>query len=220
VLSHYMKRELMAVGVPEQQVSVVPPFVHGLDRDARPDGPPCVLFVGRLSPTKGPIEAADAWRLSGLDLPMVVAGAGPMRQGLEKRGAHVLGWLGHERLAVLYRRAAVMVMPSRWQEPFGIAGLEALIMGTPVVAWRSGGVAEWHPGGGLVPWGDVPALAAALREASGRRAVAPQGFDRENQMRRLDDVYRNAFLGRGVNAESKLKPVAGSRATVFPDISP
>jgi len=220
VLSHYMKRELMAVGVPEQQVSVVPPFVHGLDRDARPDGPPCVLFVGRLSPTKGPIEAAEAWRLSGLDLPMVVAGAGPMRQGLEKRGAEVLGWLDHRRLSALYRRARVVVMPSRWQEPFGIAGLEALAMGTPVVAWRSGGVEEWHPGDGLVPWGDVPALAAALRAAVGRRAAAPEGFERETQMQRLSDVYLNAFRGRGANAESKLNPVAGSSATVLPARSP
>jgi glycosyltransferase involved in cell wall biosynthesis len=73
--------------VSEERIEVVPPFVHGLDPGAEADGPPCVLFVGRLSPTKGPIEAAEAWHLSGLDLPMVVAGAGAMRQGLEKRGA-------------------------------------------------------------------------------------------------------------------------------------
>jgi glycosyltransferase involved in cell wall biosynthesis len=192
VLSHYMKTELVAAGVRQEQIAVVPPFVHGLDLEAAPDGPPCLLFVGRLSPTKGPIEAAEAWRLSGLDLPMVVAGAGPMRQGLEKRGAEVLGWIGHDRLSALYRRAAVLVMPSRWQEPFGIAGLEALTMGTPVVAWRSGGVGEWHPGEGLVPWGDLPALAIALREAVGRRAAAPAGFDRETQMRRLRDLYSQA----------------------------
>jgi glycosyltransferase involved in cell wall biosynthesis len=151
-----------------------------------------VLFVGRLSPTKGPIEAAEAWRLSGLDLPLVVAGAGPMRQGLEKRGAEVLGWLDHERLSVLYKRARVVVMPSRWQEPFGIVGLEALTMGVPVAAWRSGGVAEWHPGDGLVPWGDVPGLAAALREVAGRRPAPPAGFERARLMGRLAGVYETA----------------------------
>jgi glycosyltransferase involved in cell wall biosynthesis len=193
VLSHYMKAELRAAGVPEERIAVVPPFVHGLDLEAQADGPPCVLFVGRLSPTKGPIEAALAWRLSGLDLPMVVAGAGAMRQGLEKRGAEVLGWLDHGRLSAVYRRARVMIMPSRWQEPFGIAGLEALTMGTPVVAWESGGVGEWHPGEGVVPWGDVAALAIALRGAVARRAAPPSGFDRATQMRRLNDVY-----GRGL----------------------
>jgi len=194
VLSRYMKAELRAAGVPEERIAVVPPFVHGLDLAAEADGPPCVLFVGRLSPTKGPIEAAEAWHLSGLDLPMVVAGAGAMRQGLEKRGAEVLGWLDHGRLSAVYKRARVMIMPSRWQEPFGIAGLEALTMGAPVVAWESGGVGEWHPGEGVVPWGDVAALATALREAVARRAAPPRGFDRPSLMTRLEDVYRKALV--------------------------
>jgi glycosyltransferase involved in cell wall biosynthesis len=194
VLSRYMKQELVTAGVAEDRITVVPPFVHGLDLEARPDGPPCVLFVGRLSPTKGPIEAAEAWRLSRVDLPMVVAGAGPMRQGLEKRGAQVLGWLDHQRLSAVYKRARAVVMPSRWQEPFGIAGLEAMNMGAPVVAWRSGGVSEWHPGDGLVAWGDVAGLALALRAAVRRRAAAPPGFEPSPLMARLIDVYEKALV--------------------------
>ena len=38
-------------------------------------------------------------------------------------------------------------------------------MGVPVVAWESGGIGEWHPGPGLVRWGDVEALAGALENA-------------------------------------------------------
>ena len=177
-------------GVPDDRIAVVPPFAHGLDLEARPDGPPCVLFVGRLSPTKGAIEAAEAWRLSRVDLPMVVAGAGPMRQGLEKRGAQVLGWLDHERLSALYKRARAVVMPSRWQEPFGIAGLEALTMGAPVVAWRSGESASGIRARASCPWGDVAALALALREAVGRPAAAPPGFDRTSLMDDLTEIYR------------------------------
>jgi glycosyltransferase involved in cell wall biosynthesis len=92
-------------------------------------------------------------------------------------------------MASVYRRARALLFPSRWQEPFGIAGLEALTMGTPVAAWESGGVREWHPGEGLVPWGDVDALAGALRAAVGRGASAPPGFGREPLMQRLEDVY-------------------------------
>jgi UDP-glucose:tetrahydrobiopterin glucosyltransferase len=175
--------------VPEEQVTVVPPFVHGLDLEARPDRPPCVLFVGRLTATKGAMDAVEAWRLAGLDLPLVVAGTGPLRAALEESGARVLGWLNHERLSAVYKSARALVMPSRWQESFGIAGLEALTLGTPVAAWRSGGVGEWHAGEGLAPWGDIPALAAALRNAVGRRAEAPVGFDRESLMDRLAGVY-------------------------------
>jgi glycosyltransferase involved in cell wall biosynthesis len=192
VLSQYMKNELVAVGIPHHRVTVVPPFVHGLDPDARPDGPPCVLFVGRLVETKGVLDAVQAWRLSELGLPLVIAGSGPLRAAAEEAGAGVRGWLDRARLSAVYKSARALVMPSRWQEPFGIAGLEALTMGVPVVAWRTGGVAEWHPGESLVPWGDVAGLAAALRETVGRRAAAPQGFDRASLMARLMDVYEDS----------------------------
>lgn len=188
VLSAYMKRELVAAGVPPGQVAVVPPFVHGLDPRAEADGPPCVLFVGRLTVAKGVRDAVEAWRLSGLDLPLVVAGTGPLRAELEEAGIPVRGWLGRERLSACYRRARALLLTSRWQEPFGIAGLEALSMGVPVVAWGSGGVSEWHPGP-LAAWGDVPALARALRKAVRTRAVAPAGFDAAGVMRKLVDVY-------------------------------
>ena len=188
VLSAYMKRELVAAGVEAERVSVVPPFVHGLDPRAEPDGPPCVLFVGRLTVAKGVRDAVEAWRLSGVDLPLVVAGTGPLRAELEQAGVEVLGWVGRARLSAVYRRARALLLPSRWQEPFGIAGLEALSMGVPVVAWESGGVSEWHPGP-LAPWGDVAALARVLRDAVRTRAVAPAGFDRARLMRRLVEVY-------------------------------
>ena len=91
---------------------------------------------------------------------------------------------------VVYRRARAVLFPSRWQEPFGIVGLEALTLGVPVVAWESGGVRDWHPGDFLVPWGDLPALGDALRGAIGRRAEAPAGFEPEALMGRLVAIYQ------------------------------
>jgi glycosyltransferase involved in cell wall biosynthesis len=190
-LSRYMKDELAAAGVPAARIAVVPPFAHGLDPEARPDGPPCVLFAGRLVPGKGVDDAVLAWRASGLDLPLVFAGTGHLRTALERAGFTVLGWVPHAAMGGVYRRAAAVVLPSRWQEPFGIVGLEASHMGTPVAAWRSGGIAEWHPGGRLlVAWGDVPALARALGEAAaGPRATALRGFDPDDLMEKLLAVY-------------------------------
>jgi glycosyltransferase involved in cell wall biosynthesis len=193
VLSQYMKDELVAAGLDPRTVDVVPPFVEGLDLAATADGPPCVLFAGRLTEHKGAREAVDAWRRSGVDLPLVVAGTGPLREELTRAGAEVLGWLQAPALSRAYRRARALLLPSRWQEPFGIAGLEALTMGVPVAAWESGGVREWHPGEGLVAWGDVAGLAAALRQAvGGPRAHAPRGFEREPLMARLEESYRRA----------------------------
>jgi glycosyltransferase involved in cell wall biosynthesis len=138
VLSRYMREELRAAGLDDADISVVPPFVRGLDGSPGARGPACVLFVGRLVAGKGALEAARAWRESGLDLPLVVAGAGPLRLDLERLGAQVLGWVDRGTLAGLYARARVVVMASRWQEPFGIVGLEALASGVPVAAWDGG----------------------------------------------------------------------------------
>lgn len=192
VLSRYMRDELRAAGLDPARLFVVPPFLRGTGPARAGDEPACVLFVGRLVAGKGALEAAHAWRRSGVDLPLVVAGAGPLRPELERLGAQVLGWLDRDQLAALYARARVVVMASRWQEPFGIVGLEALARGVPVAAWDSGGVREWHPGDGLAPWGDTPALARAIREQVGRRAMPPAGFERAPLMARLHAVYADA----------------------------
>jgi glycosyltransferase involved in cell wall biosynthesis len=202
VLSRYMREELVAAGVPPRLVHVVPPFVHGLDVGAAPSGPPCVLFVGRLVEAKGARDAVEAWRRSGVDLPLVLAGTGPLRAELEARaggdegpGLEVLGWVPRDRLAGVYRRARALVLPSRWQEPFGIAGLEALAFGVPVAAWESGGVGEWHPGPGLVRWGDLPALARSLAEAVDRRVTLPVRFERGEALGRLVALYARTTRG-------------------------
>jgi glycosyltransferase involved in cell wall biosynthesis len=189
VLSHYVKSELVGVGVAPERVSVIPPFVHGLDVGAEPAGPPCVLYVGCLVEAKGVRDGIDAWRRSGVDLPLVLAGTGPLREALGGPGIEVHGWVPHERLSGLYRRARALLLPSRWQEPFGIAGLEALAFGVPVVAWESGGVREWHPGDHLVAWGDVAGLARALREAVGQRAAPAPGFEPATLMGKLVRLY-------------------------------
>jgi glycosyltransferase involved in cell wall biosynthesis len=191
VLSEYMRSELVTAGLAAQRLHVVPPFAdfEAGASAALPEGPACVLFVGRLVEAKGALDAVAAWKQSGVALPLVVAGTGPLREAVEAAGADVLGWVAHDRLPRLLRRARALLMPSRWQEPFGIAGLEALACGVPVVAWDSGGIREWHAGP-LVPWGDVAGLARRLREAIELRATMPASFERELLMDRLERVYQ------------------------------
>jgi glycosyltransferase involved in cell wall biosynthesis len=204
VLSRYMRKELVAAGIAPQRVHIVSPFVYGLDPGATASGPPCVLFVGRLAEAKGVREAVEAWRRSGVELPLVLTGTGPLRGELAAQAARreepaleLLGWVERDRLSGLYRRARALLLTSRWQEPFGIVGLEALAFGVPVVAWESGGVAEWHPGLGLVPWGDVEGLASALAEAVSRRVNLPPCFERDDAIGRLASVYERIAASAG-----------------------
>lgn len=192
VLSEYMRSELTQAGLGSRQVHVIPPFVDGLDVHAAPGGPPCVAFVGRLAEAKGVRDAVAVWRQSGVTLPLVFAGSGPLRADLEREGFEVTGWLDRARLSSLYRRARAVLLPSRWQEPFGIVGVEAQAMGVPVVAWSSGGLAEWHRGE-RVAWGDVQGLARALRAAVVRSAAATPGADRRSMMGRLVRVYEESI---------------------------
>ncbi len=165
VLSRYMRQELVAVGFDSNRVHRLPAFVHDLPVE-EPSGPPCVLFCGRLVTAKGVDEAVAAWHRSGTSLPLVFAGTGSARNRLESEGFEVLGWLDRRGVAAALARAKALLFPPRWQEPYGIVGLEAASLGIPVVTWHSGGIEEWHPGGELlVPYGNINALSNALATA-------------------------------------------------------
>ena len=191
VLSDYMASELRAVGVEEKRLTRIPPAVRHLNASGSHTARDCILFVGRLSVAKGVDAAMEAWKRSGLTDPLVFAGTGRERSRVEAAGFHVTGWLSAADLEEWYQRALAVILPSRWQEPFGLVGIEALVRGIPVVAWESGGVSEWHPGGDLlVPWGDVEGLGKALRMAPG--SAVPLLPDRSGRLlaERMTSLYR------------------------------
>lgn len=118
--------------------------------------PPEVLYAGRLSAEKGVVELLDAAR--GMNL--VVAGDGPLRRQIPA----ARGFVPHEELQQLYARAAVVACPSR-REGFGVACLEAMAHGRPVVATGVGGLRDLVVDGEtgiVVPPRDPRALRSAL----------------------------------------------------------
>jgi glycosyltransferase involved in cell wall biosynthesis len=118
-------------------------------------GPPEVLYAGRLSAEKGVRELVEA---AG-DLNLVVAGDGPLRGHVPQ----ARGFVPHDELQQLYARAAIVACPSR-REGFGVACLEAMAYGRPVVATGVGGLRDLVVDGvtGLVV---PPRDPRALREA-------------------------------------------------------
>jgi len=116
-----------------RDVVVIPNGIAVPDEVGVEAEPEEVLYAGRLSPEKGIEELAAA--CAGLNL--VVAGDGPLRPLVP--GA--LGFLPPAQLAECYRRAAVVVCPSR-SEGFGVVCAEAMAHGKPVVATAVGGLKE------------------------------------------------------------------------------
>ncbi len=143
-----------------------------------PDGLPLVLFVGALAQRKGLPDVLEASHRLGASLPhrLVIAGSGPMRSladdfAAEHSGVTVRGGLDRAEVRELMRRADVLVMPSQregtWCEAAGLVALEAQACGTPVVAYRNGGIPEMVVDGStgrLVDERDVTGLEVALRE--------------------------------------------------------
>jgi alpha-1,6-mannosyltransferase len=150
---------------------------------ARP-GELLVVQCTRLSPEKRAdrgIDAVAALRARGVPAVGVLAGDGPLRARLERRAAglpvRLLGFVADRaRLAALLATADVVVAPGP-VETFGLAALEALASGTPVVAAADGALPEVVGGAGVVVRGDGDRYAdgilqvAALPRADRRRAA-------------------------------------------------
>ncbi|HXA55623.1 MAG TPA: glycosyltransferase [Solirubrobacteraceae bacterium] len=173
---------------------------------------PRVVFAGRIDAPKGVDVLLRAVRT--VDAELVICGDGrrleamrrlARRLGIERR-VHFRGWLGADALAGELAGATVVAIPSRWPEPFGLVGIEALAAGRPVVASLAGGVRDWLDDGvtGLgVPPADPHSLARALQQLltdpercramgeAGREAVAAR-FSPERHVAALMDGYAAA----------------------------
>ncbi len=198
-VSEFTRGELVEVlGTPAEQVRVVPNAVPaGFSPDgARAEGD-YVLAVGTLEPRKNLVRLAEAAELAGVELRVV----GARGWGDVALPAHVklVGPVGDEELAALYRGARCLAYPSLY-EGFGIPIVEAMACGTPVVT-SAGGATEEVAGGAavLVDPLDPQAIAAGLEEAFARAPQLreaglerAQHFTRERVVAAMLDIYREA----------------------------
>jgi glycosyltransferase involved in cell wall biosynthesis len=109
-----------------------------------------LLWIGRMDPVKGAHHAIAAARLAGRTLVL----AGPVQSGqqdyfreqiephIDGRRVQYIGEVGGTAKQQLFANAAVLLMPLRWREPFGMVMVEALACGTPVIAFPEGAAAE------------------------------------------------------------------------------
>lgn len=173
-VSQALRESLVELGVERERIEVV---YNGVDHGrfapvaSRRDGPPRLLSVGSLIPSKGHDLVIDA--LGELpDATLTIVGDGPTRSELEARarpfGERVsfVGSVDHQRLAQLYSDADALVLASEMEGLPNVV-LEALASGTPVVATSVGGIPEavtTPEAGVLLEQRNPPAIAHAVLE--------------------------------------------------------
>lgn len=149
-------------------LNVDPPSAN----EKRPIRSKIVLFLGRLTYQKGPeyfVRAAREVIKEVRDVCFVMAGNGDMYERVIEQAAeldigdyfHFTGQLNREEVQRLYAMSDLYIMPSV-SEPFGIAPLEALANGVPVIISRQSGVSEVLPGCPTIDFWDVNKLSQSI----------------------------------------------------------
>lgn len=219
--SDYIRRKLTNIGVENSRIRIrrFGFDVQELDVSSENDER-TVLFLGRVEDVKGPIETLKAFIDVSRAVPgakLVVAGAGTLLPQMRvlasnSKFADRITFLGavNEKLASeLLKRAAILTAHSQkssatmQEETCGVAFLQAMAMGVPVVTGRSGGIPEYivdGVNGFLFEPGDIAKhsyllksllMSESLRASIGKNAKATiqQQFTREGELRSL--VYQS-----------------------------
>ena len=181
-----------------------------------PRGDGTVVWSGRITPNKGVHLAVTAARRAGV--PLTIYGMIEDRPYFDRevtpylgRGVTYGGHLAVGELASALGRAGAFLFTPRWDEPFGLAAVEAMATGLPVAATRMGAVEEviGDQAGRLAEPDDVAGLARALTEALRiDRAVPRARVERHFAIDRMIDGYE-ALYGE----------VRAARHDPFPDVA-
>jgi glycosyltransferase involved in cell wall biosynthesis len=202
-VSQYLRNRFLA-GLAERQSG--PAVLHNaIDLDALPPGlsqagrEKCFLFVGRVVADKGADAFVRAFAALRSDLPgwrAVMIGADrftsdspetPFIRGLipaaHAAGVDMQGYKPHAAILDAMASAAIVVVPSRWQEPFGLTALEAMASGAALICAPSGGLPEVAGDAAVYAPPDPPgaleaAMLALADDLPRREALAAAGLVR------------------------------------------
>ncbi len=145
-ISEFSRQKFIKGGLPAEKISVKPNFVAPTVLPANHLGD-YVLYAGRLSVEKGVMPLLEAWEHID-SVPLKIAGDGPLREQVLSAAARKpeqIEWVGqqtNQQVQHLMTQALLVVFPSLQPEGLGLAGLEALAVGVPVVAQRLGIMGE------------------------------------------------------------------------------
>ena len=178
---------------------------------------PTVVYAGRLDEAKGVrllMAGWDGYRAKAGEpgLNLVIAGGGPLGDEVTawtstRPSVEMTGTVSSDRCAELISRARAVVLPSTWEETFGLVAVEAMAAGVPPIAAGHGSFTELiTPGvdGVLFNPSDAAALALAIADVESNperyedygnqaRKTYEQRFDPQRSVEELLDIYRFAI---------------------------
>ncbi len=180
---------------------------------------PTVVFSGRLIVEKGVHILIEAFREVARHIPkakLLIAGDGPEKTSLLALTSDLglgdsvtfLGHLSRDEMEHAFRGAWTQVVPSQWQEPFGIVAAEAMMRGKPVIASNLGGLTEivqHNKTGFLYEHNNIQELASSMIEilsnidlarsmGKNGREVALTNFSEECFAKKFLELYQKIQL--------------------------
>jgi glycosyltransferase involved in cell wall biosynthesis len=233
-------REMPVVSVSNAQRRPLPwanwqgTVYHGLPLDLHTLHEPCsspgqtqeeyLAFLGRISPEKRVDRAIEIARRTGLKLKIAAKIDRADREYFEKEIKHLfedplveyIGEIGGRTKDEFLGNARALLFPIDWPEPFGVAMIEALACGTPVIAWRCGSVPEVIDEGvtGFIVESLEEAVQAVARVASLSRRRCREVFEQRFSAARMAQDYLAIYerLVRTGKRRPKSSPVHWFRA--------
>ena len=234
-----LRRAVHASGAPWSQMTVCSQHQLGLWSDGGDDrflqvvpngvdttgwaycaeGDGTAVWFGRITPNKGTAEAVQAARIAGVPLWIYgpVEHADYFRETVEPwlgQGVTYGGNLAPRDLAERVATASVALFTPRWDEPFGLAAVEAMSCGVPVAAFGRGAVPEVIGPGGVIASEDTAAALAQAIAVAGKldRGAVRSHAARHFTITRMVDAYEDLYMRCIAGAQEPAPEVA------FPEI--
>ena len=193
---------------------VVPNGIDLADWPFRPEGDGTAVWMGRITPTKGTHLAAQAAKIAGI--PLRIYGTIEDQAYFDTKIAPLLGegvkYGGHLQGADLTEaiaRASVLLFTPIWDEPFGLAAIEAMACGLPIAAVENGAIREVAGDVARYAGADAVELAKALGEATNiprrdARERVEELFTLEGMLVAYEGLYERAIdsVGHGFELPS------------------
>jgi len=216
-MSDYMKIEAIKAGYSKNKIVLNPYFTPLIKEeeliDCKNNKTKSLLFVGRLSKTKGVhylIRAGISLLNKNMDITIDIVGDGIDTNYFKslipehlKEKIIFHGWKAYSDVHKMMLKCYLLVFPSIYPEAFGISGIEAMMRAKPVVGFDVGGVSTWlkdGESGFLVPTKNEDTLVSKIeilindtqqykKIANNSRRLALEEFQPENHLKNLRNMY-------------------------------